>query len=267
MEPITAPPADFVPAGEGAVSSAPTPEPAPGAEPVAPAAAPTETPDPFEDEKVQQFDRGYVEKLRKEAAERRTESARYRDVFGQYDEESQAVWMDLASTFLADPQAAAAKMEAIITAVKAQGGTQAEAEAAAAAAVTAPGEAAALTPEAVQAMFDQKMAAYQAERDLQDRTQAIVTQAKELGYEPGSTGYVSLFHVAQHQTGGDLAAAHAVIQAERQAWVDAAFEKKAKTAGPTPVNQGAAPGTREVPKTWADITAAMRAQEGAVVGQ
>lgn len=260
---ITSPPADFV--GTSTAESAPVVEPAaaPVVEPPAEAVVPVAEPDPFDDAKIDTFGRPYVEKLRQDAARARI-AAKAGDrfkVFGDYDEASQAVWTDLATTFLTDPVKAAGMMEEIVAAVRA-GATPAEAKAAVEADPNA-----AVTPESVREMIRKEQDAWQAERQLQDRTQAIVSEAKGLGYEPGTAAYAGLFHYAQSQTAGDLAAAHVLMQADRQAIIDSAMAAKAKTAGPNPVNQGPAAGTRTVPKTWAEASAAVRAGEFARAGE
>ncbi len=261
-EPITSPPAGFAPAGP---AEAPPTEAAP-AEP--PAEAPPAEPDLFENEQIQQFDRSYVTKLREEAAARREEAKKYKAVFGDYPEEDQQVWFDLASTWKSDPAAAAEMMENIVKAVKAQGGTQAEAEAAAGAVVEGkPAGGAALTPEAVQKMIAAAQQDFQKEQDLQAKTSALIKQAEGLGYAQNTPQWRDLFSRAQHDHAGDMGAAHKAIEAEKQAIIDGFLKKKGATAGPAPVNQGAAPGTRTVPKTWAEAAAAFRAASGAVVGQ
>ena len=70
-------------------------------------------------EGVQSFDRAYVEKLRNESAGYRTQlreaqqaASRY-EVFDAYDDEDRGVWLDLASTWQADPYQAAETMRTI----------------------------------------------------------------------------------------------------------------------------------------------------------
>src|SRR4051812_9743826 len=73
---------------------------------------PVETADIFAEPASDQavFDRGYVEKLRREGARYRTEHqtsaealSGYERVFGAYDQADRQVWMDLASTWATDP--------------------------------------------------------------------------------------------------------------------------------------------------------------------
>ncbi len=256
-EAITSPPADFAPAApEPAVEAAPASE-APPATPEAPAAPET---DLFEDEKVSSFDRAYVSKLREEAAARRKEASRFKEIYGDYPEEAQQVWFDLATTWKTDPQAAAKMMEEIVASVKAG-----EEPPAPVADPAAPGGA--LTPEAVQEMIAKSQADFQKEQALQAQTKALISEAEGLGYKMGTPDYRDLFNRAQFDHGGDLKAAHTAREAYKQAVIDGFVKAKGATAGPQPINQGAAPGTRTVPKTWAEAAAALRASEGALPGQ
>ncbi len=117
MTGITSPPADFTPSGEGApTTDAPSvdrAEAAPAVDP-APAAVEPEV-DPFDSAPDDaKFDKKYVSKLREEAAARRTEAAKYKEVYGDFSQEDQQVWFDLANTWKTDPGKAAEMMETVL---------------------------------------------------------------------------------------------------------------------------------------------------------
>ncbi len=265
---ITSMPLDFVPTGEGAPKSEAPPgiAPAPGAPPAevppAPAEAPTET-DPFDTAPDDaKFDKPYVTKLREEAAARRLEAKKYKDVFEGYNEEDQQVWFDIATAWRESPAKAAEMMEQIAAAVRNQTPAEPVVESEPVPAGDQP-----LTVEQVKAMITSSRAEWEAEQAAQTRTLELVSQAETLGYKRGTPGYRDLFARAQFDHAGDLQAAHAAVEAERQAIRDEVLQKKGATAGPIPVNQGAAPGTRVQPKSWKEISAVMRAAEDAQVGR
>ncbi len=116
-------------------------------------------------------------------------------------------------------------------------------------------------------MIDKAKTDWMGEQQLQEQTLKLVEQAETLGYKRGTPGYRDLFARAQYDHAGSLEAAHAAVQAEKQAIIDGFVASKGKTAGPAPVNQGAAPGTRTTPKTFEEASAAFRASYGAQAGQ
>src|SRR5262245_35472558 len=112
---------DMTTTDTGASSVAPTSAPPSSSPP-----SPTATGDVFSDLPVDQavFDRGYVERIRREGQRYRNEGQQatqmleaYNRAFGDYDPEDRQVWLDLASTWMVDPNRAAQVMQNIAQAV------------------------------------------------------------------------------------------------------------------------------------------------------
>ncbi len=232
------------------------PVPAPGGPTGAPAVPPTPPAagaeaDPFDDPSTDSFPRPYVERLRSEAAARRTEAAAFKSAFEGYTPEDQAVLLDLAKTLRTDPASAAAWMQeqaqALLDADPDPAGGQDPAD------PDAPLTRAQL--DAYLAERDQKAAA---ERAQADQLAKIAGEAKTLGFDPeakvgqAARDYVALLHAANTETGGDLAKAAEVVRSERQKIVDDFLAAKAAGAGAatTPPQVGAG---RETQPSVADL--------------
>lgn len=194
------------------------------------------------------FDAAYVKKLRQEAAQYRTRAKQY-DVFEKYDEQDRQVWTKMAELYQTDPVAAAEYMAAIADGVR---------KAQAPEPTPVAGDDQPLTAAQVQAMLaerDQKAA-------VAAETVRIEAEAKSLGYEVGSRQYKYLIQTAIDDTGGDIAAAHAAIEAERQAIIDQYVGGKAREQAGSPVAPAAGAGTmpsqeKEMPKNFRDAKAAI----------
>lgn len=241
---------------------------------VAPAAVEpgTETPEAdFSDQALPEgqdhFDRPYVEKLRNEAASYRTkyrEANAYQEAFGSA--EDRETWRKLASTLYTD-QVAGAQWMANIARDLGAGMTDEQAIKAAGpepatitppAAVPAPKS---LTADDVERMFTER----DAKQHMDKAIKAVETDAQGLGYKMGSKEYVSLLHLAANTTGGDLSKAHAIMEADKQAIIDAyVASKAAETGSRGPGNQGSAPTGERPIKTLKDAEGAMRARLAAM---
>lgn len=175
----------------------------------------------------------YIKQLRSEAAGYRTKakaSERYESAFNGYSDEEQDVWLELATGLLNDPAATADRLQEI--ADRARGPKAPEPVA---------GDDAPLT----KSQLDKVLKEREDAADLDKRTAAIVSQAEGLGYKNGSVAYRTLLITAQ-ENGGDIAGAHAAIQAERQGIIDAYVAAQAAAAEGTPTPAGtAAPAGQE----------------------
>lgn len=226
--------------------------------------------DPF-DSGAETFDRSYVEKLRHEAASRRTKQREleeqwkpWQEALDGYEPDDKAAVLNLAKSLKEDPDAAAAMMRRYL-------GLDDE-------------EAPAGAPEVTSAAAEQAaqyLTAADLDRLLQEREQraqqeaqvkAINDEAKGLGYDPAAERgtaehrrYVQLVYVANHTTGGDLAKAHEALEAERQAVIDqyVAAREAAADGAPTPPRAGgAAPSQEREIKSYDDGVLAARERFG-----
>jgi hypothetical protein len=223
------------------------------------APAPDDIPEVPADQPV--FDRGYVVKIREEAAKYRTElrdlqakHATYDEVFSGYEPDDVAVWLDLARTWAQDPSSAATMMRDIAQQVLAEGGTPEQAQAAAEAVQQVAEESQAtdrpLTAEDVEKLVSERLQTAEAERAREAAIQGIRSEVRELGFEPDSMQGVMLMWIAHNQTGGDLAAAKGVIDTHNQSIIDGYLQTKQpgyKIANSPASTPGA--GTIEPPKT------------------
>ena len=250
---------DLAPAGD----PAPAPEPAAAVDPApsgdpTPAADPTSADvDPFEaDPALDAFPRSYVEKLRQEAAARRTEAQAFKEAFDGYSDDDREVLLDLAKTLRTDPASAAEWMRAQAEALLAgddPAGPEGE------------GAGEGIDPDAplTAAQLDK----YLADRDSKKAAEAaeakalaeVQDEAKTLGFNPeAKTGperrqYLELLEAAHSEHGGDLAKAATAIKAERQKIIDDWLAGKAAQSDATPTTPSQAGGGREpfeAPKDW-----------------
>lgn len=159
--------------------------------------------------------RAYAKQLREEAARNRVKAKEAAASFDGWTPEDADVLRTVIAEAAADPKVGAEKMRQIADLL--DGG---KVEEAAAAAVEATAEAKALTAEDVDAKVKEALDAKDREQALSVRTNEIVAQAKEWGYDPASVDYFSLIHLATHETGGDLEKAHEAMQARKQSVID-----------------------------------------------
>lgn len=204
--------------------------------------------DVFDDAKVQSFDRPYVEKIRKEAADRRTAMKPYEEAFGGYNAEEQAVWFDLAKQLANDPKAAAARFQEIATGI-----------------LGADEPAAVEPPEGAdkpltQAELDAKLKERDDANQLREITAKIESDAAGLGYKKeDAEGWRDLMVTAQYVTNGDLHAAHAHLVAKKQGWIDGYLKEKETGGVKLPTNGGTPGQPAEPVTTFASASDAFRA--------
>lgn len=183
------------------------------------------------------FDRGYVDKLRREGAKYRTEAktvaeqlAQYNDVFGVYEEPDRAVWMDLARQWVNDPRQAASVMQQIATAVLGEAGDFANVDP-----TTTPDPAPAtdgpLTSEQVQAMVRGEFEAVEQQRAQQQAVENIYAEVRAAGFDPKSRDGFAILWTANNETNGDIKAAIAKFEADRQKVVDEYVQQRAAGRG------------------------------------
>lgn len=197
------------------------PTPAAPATPEAPAAPTVENQD--------QFPRDYVEQLRRESADRRVQLKPFEDAFGGYEPDEVETWLQLIRLTNQDPAAGAQYMAEIASQLKNQ---------------YSPPDPNTLTPEQrAQQVTQSEIEKFRAEQkeererlEMERQVRELNLHAEKLGYEPGTSGYLSLLHYAQHKTGGDIDKAHEFVQADVQKIIDAYVASK-QAAPP------AAPGT------------------------
>lgn len=221
----------------------------PAAESPPPAAAPppaASTPpadsaggDPFTELPVDQalFPRSYVEKLRNEGHKYRTEAqtaaqkaAEYDQVYGRYEPEDRRVWFELANAWAYDPSQAAQMMQEIAQAVLTEGKPAEPAKAAVSDAdIPIPDD---LTPEKVQAMIDERIAAQQQATAQQHAVETIYQEVRGHGYDPESREGFMVLWTANNETDGDIGAAVEKMKQYRQGIID---EYVAGRSGPRPV--------------------------------
>lgn len=255
-EPGPAAPAQTTESAPGAAVAAPAPPPEP----------PALEPDPFDDPKTDAFPRPYVEKLRREAADRRAAVKRYEEAFGGYEEDEVSIFLDLARD-LADPspqvqQLAAQQLAALSQAILGPGEIQPTGETARDGSITQ--DISNLDPDQplTYAQFQAIQKAEQ-ERQAQERyATELRTTAESLGYKRGTPEYNELLARAQF-THGDLKQAHEQRQAEREAAVKEYLQGRQQDVRNSPIAPGAAgvPATQSTrPTTWQDARAAAEAR-------
>lgn len=110
------------------------------------------------------------------------------------------------------------------------------------------------------------------EAEVARQTEGILSEARELGYDPEATDpaaigeFAALCEIAR-RTDGDLTKAHGVLQQRRQAVIDEYVASKQADAARTPSPTGGASSTEErTLDTLDDAEAAMRARMEATLG-
>ena len=229
---------------DGVAAEAPAEAPAEAA-PVAEAPA---ADDPFDaelgDDAV--FPRGYVEKLRKQGQtyreqmqEKAEQLEQYENVYGQYENEDRRTWFQMAQEWARDPRAGAEMMQRIADAVLDDGVTPEEAteQVIAEDQVAAEAEQAGvnLTPEQIQQMIDERVAAQDFERQQEQAIEQIFSEIKAAGFEPRSRDGQAILWTANNETDGDIAKAIEAHKADRQKVIDDYVAgKSAPTSRPAP---------------------------------
>lgn len=239
--------------GETAPAAAPTIEvisPAQsGQEPVAPV-TPEVTTDPFDDTKIETFDRKYVTKLRESDAAKRVELKRFKETFNEWPEEAVDGFLTLAKAIETGDDSAVPVLQNLLSQLSPE-----EATAVVEAIEESKAEEATkfMTPEQVEEYIaereSQKEEARKAEESNQKALDTLKTEIEGLGYnldEPNPEASL-LFHFANLQEGDgpkDFKAAHAAVEAMFQKRIDdyvgrvagrnSKFAKSAATTGLTP---------------------------------
>lgn len=242
-----APATDGLTTGNLPDSVANQPPPAAATPPVQPPAAPVGSADELEalpeDQAV--FSRSYVEKVRGEA-QRYREAARsaerYNDVFGQYDEGDQQVWLDLARTWATDPNRAAQVMQQIAGNVLGEAGVGAD-DAGGAVSPDDPlrgyeGDEDELTPQRVQELIDQQFTAREAKAAEAAAIEEVYAEVRQAGYDPSSAEGFAILWDANHATNGDIAAAVKLAKVREQKIIDGYVQGRASGTVPMPAAHG-----------------------------
>jgi uncharacterized protein (UPF0335 family) len=227
-------------------------EAAPAAE--APAAAPVETSAPAPAVEHDPFDssdlgnegivpRGRYDKIAKEGQAYREQAraleeqlATYEQVYGQYEAEDRDAWFAMANEWARDPRAGAEMMQRIAEAVLNEGKTPEEAteqviaEDQVAAAAEQSGQT--LTPQQVEQIVAERLAAEKAEREQEQAIESIFSEIRAAGFDPQTRAGHSILWTANNETGGDIAKAVEIVQAERQKIIDEYVSGKASTPSP-----------------------------------
>ena len=165
------------------------------------------------------FSAEYVSELRSEAARYRTEANHYKQAFEGYDDETADTWLTAAATWKDDPATVAEWMVE-------QGSPYLDKN-----------NEEALT-EAEMPLTRNDLQQILAERDNESATdmavQSVMSEASELGYEPGSSEYIQLLYIANNETEGDLVAAAEVLDQQYTKMIEAYIAEKSGNMAPPP---------------------------------
>lgn len=183
------------------------------------------------------FDRAYVEKLRKEAANYRERAKKYNEVFEGYEAEAVEEWLSLASTLKADPKAAAQRFAELADAIREQYGDAAADAVEEAVAADADANPAADKP-LTRAELEAFMAEREKEAEISRRVAKIEADATELGYKRGTEDYDLLLWEASRLKNGSIHEAHAKIKAREQAIYDRKLAELGGRPNPTVPSPG-----------------------------
>ena len=219
-------------AGAGAPSQLPASAPAPS--------------DPFDDLPADQavFDRGYVEKIRKQGQRYHDEARTFReqlnsydDVFGVYEPEDRDVWFSLAKQWANDPASAAQIMQQIANAVLGEGTESAPA--APSEPTGSPGGATGdepMTAERIAELVQQQLAQADYERRQADMVESIYSTMRTAGVEPKSADGMAVLWLANNETEGDIDKALEQFKSTRQRTIDEYVSGRSGKPLPAPAN-------------------------------
>lgn len=165
------------------------------------------------------FSAEYVAGVRNDSARYRTEAARYKKAFEGYDDETVDTWLTAIATWKEDPATVAEWMveqgSPYLDKNNEEAFDQAEMP---------------LTRNELQQIL--------AERDNESATemavQSVMSEASELGYEPGSSEYIQLLYIANNETEGDLVAAAEVLDQQHTKMIEAYIAEKSGNMAPPP---------------------------------
>ena len=231
--PVDTAPTESAPAAEApAAAPASAPDPSPAA---APPPSPAAGGDGFDFDAELGNDpvvsRGYAEKLQRQGQSYREQMqgyeaklAEYENVYGQYEPDDRQAWFAMANEWANDPRAGAEMMQRIADSVLNDGKTPEEATEQVIAedqlADQAQQQGVNLTPEQVQAMVDERLAAQDAERAQKEAVDGVFNELRAAGFDPQSREGHSVLWTANHETEGDIAKAIEIVNAERQKVID-----------------------------------------------
>lgn len=219
-------------------------------QPAASAPAPAPSDDVFAElpESEPLFNRGYVDKIRREGARYRDEARTaqetlsvYDDVYSMYEEADRDVWLDLARQWAVDPRQAATAMQQIAAAVLGEGG---EMNDPAAPVVTDPSAAGAtasngpITNEQIAELVRNEVERRDAERAQQQMVESIYSTMRASGIEPKSREGMAVLWTANNETNGDIDKAIELYQADRQKAVDEYIATRQSGGRPAPAPNG-----------------------------
>jgi hypothetical protein len=232
---------DFRMEGDGAAAPAADGAGAPPADPpAAPPAADGGESDPFDNPAADSFPRAYVEKLRQEAAERRTALKKYEDTFSPYSEPERDVWNQLISITAQDPAKGAEMMLDLHHRLM---GTGDYADEGPDPTATLGDGKSKLDDDLDKPMTKKELEEYLQEQarkaDEETRVKAVTDEAVSLGYKPGTHQYVALLRRALDDHNGDLKAAHAAFEADKQKVIDEFIAQQAALGNSYPKLSGA----------------------------
>lgn len=230
--------------GPAETVEAPEPVETPAAEAPAPVEAP-EAPAADAAPESDTFDRAYVEQLRQESANYRTQAKPFKETFEGVDEADRDIFLGLVNLYKSDPATAAKEMARLAQGLLGDDASEAPAA-----------DAPAADP---QYMTKADYAAMKRQESVEAAAKQIESDARALGYERGTPEYSYLLAAAQAK-GGDLQAAHSYVQEREQAAIQKYVASKTADAENAPVAPAdtAAPASGERSlKTWRDVEAAI----------
>jgi hypothetical protein len=165
------------------------------------------------------FSAEYVAGVRNEAARYRTEANRYKQAFEGYDDETVDTWLTAVATWKEDPATVAEWMVEQGSPYLDKNNEEA-------------------FNEAEMPLTRYELQEILAERDNESATemavQSVMSEASELGYEPGSSEYIQLLYIANNETEGDLVAAAEVLDQQYTKMIEAYIAEKSGNMAPPP---------------------------------
>ena len=195
------------------------------------------------------FNRGYVDKIRREGARYRDEARAaqeslsvYDEVYSLYEEGDRDVWLDLARQWAVDPRQAAAYMQQIAAAVLGEGGEMNDPAAPVVNDPSAAGAAASnggpLTNEQIAELVRNEVERRESERAQEQMVESIYSTMRAAGIEPKSREGMAVLWTANNETNGDIDKAIELYQADRQKAVDEYIATRQSGGRPAPAPNG-----------------------------
>lgn len=196
------------------------------------------------------FDRGYVQKIRDEAAAWRTKLREteqgftpFKTAFDGVRDDDREVFLNLISTYKQDPAQAAELFRQI-----ADGLSPAQQAEVAEQVAEAKADGEALTPERVQQMIAEAIQSDRAQVRQQQQVEQIHSQVRAAGFEPDSLEGMSIMWLAVNKTNGDMGAAISEWRNRDQSVIDQYVQGKSTQPGYLPPSGNAGTGAATLPK-------------------